>query len=49
MCAFANILLISFIFIPKFMFCTCIIVVDLIFVDFKLYLFRIEIYKLQCI
>jgi len=39
-CAVANILLISFIFNFKFMFCTCIIVVHLIFVDFKFYSFR---------
>ena len=45
-CAFANILLISFIFNFEFMFCTCIIVVDLIFVDFWYYSFRIEIYKI---
>ena len=42
-CTLANILLISFIFNFKFMFCTCIIVVDLIFVDFRYYSFRIEI------
>ena len=40
---FANILLISFIFNFEFMFCTCIIVVDLIFVDFRFYSFHIEI------
>jgi hypothetical protein len=40
-CAFANILLISFIFNFKVMFCT--IVVDLIFVDFRFYSFHIEI------
>ena len=40
-CAFANILLISFIFNIKFMFCTCITVVDLIFVDFRFYSFHI--------
>jgi hypothetical protein len=45
-CAFANILLISFIFNFKFMFCTCINVVDLIFVDFRFYSFRIEICKI---
>ena len=45
-CAFANILLISFIFNIKFMFCTCIIVVNLIFVNFRFYSFRIEIYKI---
>ena len=48
-CAFANtlcILLISFIFNFKFMFCTCIIVVDLIFVDFRFYSFHIEISKI---
>ena len=45
-CAFANILSISFIFNFKFMFCTCIIVVDLIFVDFRFDLFRIEICKI---
>ena len=45
-CAFANILLISFIFYFKFMFCTCIIVVDLIFVDFRFYLVCIEICKI---
>ena len=28
------------------MFCTCIIVVDLIFVDFRFYSFCIEIYKI---
>ena len=28
------------------MFCTCIIVVYLIFVDFRFYSFRIEIYKI---
>ena len=39
----ANILLISFIFNFIFMFYTCIIVVDLIFVDFRFYPFRIEI------
>ena len=39
-CSFANILLISFIFNFKFMFCTC-ITVDLIFVDFRFYSFRI--------
>ena len=37
-CAFANILLMSFIFNFKFLFCTCIIVIDFIF-----YLFHIEI------
>ena len=46
MCAFANIFLISFIINFKFMFCTCIIVVDLIFVDFRFYSFRIEICKI---
>ena len=46
MCSFANIVFISFIFNFKFMFCTCIIVFDLIFVDFRFYLFRIEIYKI---
>ena len=39
-CVFANILLISFIFINKFMFCICfIIIIDLIFVDFRFYSF----------
>jgi hypothetical protein len=45
-CAFANILLISVIFNFKFKFCTCIIVVDLIFVHFIFYSFRIEICKI---
>ena len=45
-CAFANILLISFIFNFELMFCTCIIVVDLIFDDFWYYSFRIEICKI---
>jgi hypothetical protein len=36
-------LLISFIFNFKFMLCTCIFVVGLIFVDFRFYSFRIEI------
>jgi hypothetical protein len=45
-CAFANILLISFIFNFKFMFCTCSIVADLTFVDFRFYSFCIEIYKI---
>jgi hypothetical protein len=45
-CDFANILLISFIFNFKFMLCTCIIVVDLIFVNFRFYSFPIEICKL---
>jgi hypothetical protein len=42
-CFFANILLISFIFNIKFMFCTCIIVVDLIFIYFRFCSFHIEI------
>jgi hypothetical protein len=43
-CAFANnILLISFIFKLKFIFCICIIAVDLIFVDFRFYSFCLEI------
>ena len=41
-CAFANIMLISFIFNFKFMFYTF----SLIFVDFRFYLFRIEICKI---
>ena len=45
--AFANILLISFIFNFKFMFFTHTIVVDLIFVDFRFYSFRIEIFKIH--
>jgi hypothetical protein len=37
-CVFANILLISFIFNIKFMFCICfIIIIDLIFIDFRFY------------
>jgi len=48
-CAFANILLISFIFNFKLMFCTCIIVVNLIFVNFRFYSFRIEICKIYYI
>jgi hypothetical protein len=43
---FANILLISFIFNFESMLRTCIIVVGLIFVDFKFYSFRIEICKI---
>ena len=43
-CAFTNILLISFIFNFKFMF--CIIAIDLIVVDFRFYLFRLEICKI---
>ena len=42
-CSFADILLISFIFNFTFMCSTCIIVVDLIFVDLRFYSFRIEI------
>ena len=39
-CVFANILLISFIFNIKFMFCICfIIIIDLIFIDFRFYSF----------
>jgi hypothetical protein len=45
-CAFANILLISFILNFKFMFCSCIIVVYLMFVDFRFDSFHIEIYKI---
>jgi hypothetical protein len=42
-CSFADILLISFISNFTFMCSTCIIVVDLIFVDIRFYSFRIEI------
>ena len=45
-CAFANILLISFIFNFKFMFCICIIAIDLIFVDFIFHSFHLEICKI---
>ena len=45
-CAFANILLISFIFNFIFMFCICIIIIiDLIFVDLKKFSFCLEICK----
>ena len=44
-CAFANILLISFILNFISMFCIC-IVVELIFIDFRFYSFHLEICKL---
>jgi hypothetical protein len=44
-CDFTNILLISFTFNFKFMLCNCIISIDLIFVDFRFYSFRLEICK----
>jgi hypothetical protein len=40
-CIWSVTLLISFIFNFKFLFCTCIIIVDLIYVDFRFYSFRI--------
>jgi hypothetical protein len=43
-CVFANILFISFIFNIKFMFCICfIIIIDLIFIDFRFIHFCLEI------
>jgi hypothetical protein len=44
--AFANFLLISFRFNFRFMFYICIIIIDLIFIDFRFYLFPLEICKI---